>query len=73
LPATTVLAPSFGPLVAMVGFSGIPGLTYSVQRAPTPTGPWTTIATVPAGATGLGSFMDTNPPAGKAFYRNTYP
>lgn len=56
-----------------VRFAGIPGYTYTLQRAPTPTGPWTTLGSVLVGSNGMGSFFDPNPPAGSAFYRTVYP
>ncbi|HTY88739.1 MAG TPA: choice-of-anchor tandem repeat GloVer-containing protein, partial [Candidatus Acidoferrum sp.] len=66
------------PLTAIPGgyqvsFAGIPGRTYSVQRAPTINGPWVTIGTIRVGSNGLGIIQDTNPPEGAAFYRTTYP
>jgi hypothetical protein len=72
LPATTVMAPMVAQDSVTVNFSGIPGLTYTVQRAPTLAGPWTTIATVSLGQSGLGRQLDPNPPAGNAFYRTIY-
>jgi len=56
-----------------VSFAGIPGLTYTVQRAPTPSGPWTTLTTVTVGLDGIGTYVDTNPLPGAGFYRTTYP
>ena len=56
----------------LIKFAGIPRRTYSLQRAPSPTGPWTTIAPVIVGFNGLGQYLDTTaiPPA---YYRTTYP
>jgi hypothetical protein len=54
-----------------VSFAGIPGRTYTVQRAPTPTGPWTPLANVVVNPSGIGTYTDPNPPAGSAFYRTT--
>ena len=56
-----------------VSFLGIPGRTYTLQRAANVAGPWTTLGPVPAGANGLGTFADTNAPPPGAFYRTTYP
>ena len=53
-------------------FAGIPGRNYQVQRATAITGPWSTLATVPAAAGGLTTFVDTEPPAGPAYYRTVY-
>ena len=51
----------------MVSIAAIPGLTYIVQRAPTLAGPWTNVATVTVGYSGVVTYPDTNAPAGKAF------
>ena len=56
-----------------VSFVGSPGLTYTLQRKPAITGPWTTIATLTVGDGGIGSYLDVNPLVGNAFYRITYP
>ena len=76
--ATNQISGNMLPLSAisggyLVSFAGIPGRTYSVQRAPTVTGPWTTIATVTAGTDGIGAIQDTNSLPSTAFYRTTYP
>jgi len=57
----------------LVRFAGIVGRTYSVQRAPAVTGPWVTIGTATVGPAGIGSFEDSNPPPGSAFYRTVFP
>lgn len=54
-------------------FAGIPGRSYQIERAIEVTGPWTNIATVVAAPAGLTTFVDTNSPAGSAFYRTVYP
>lgn len=56
--------------VAMVGFAGIPGYTYYVQRTPSlsPT-VWSTIATNVAPSNGVFQFVDTNAPGASAFYQ----
>jgi len=56
-----------------VGFFGIPGRTYTLQRAETVTGPWTTLSSVVIGPDGLGIYYDTNSPPSTAFYRTVYP
>jgi hypothetical protein len=57
----------------LVRFAGIPGRTYTLQRATALSGPWSTVASVTAGDDGLASFTDPNPPPGTAFYRTVYP
>jgi uncharacterized repeat protein (TIGR03803 family) len=76
--ATNQLSGNLLPLSAipggyLVSFAGIPGRTYSVQRASTVTGPWVTLTTVTVGFDGIGTCEDKNPPGGTAFYRTTYP
>jgi hypothetical protein len=71
-PSANMSPPSTGSGGVMVSFAGIPGLTYTVQRASTPVGPWTTLATVTVGESGIGLYLDPNP-AGEAYYRTTYP
>jgi hypothetical protein len=56
-----------------VSFMGLPGRTYTLQRGPAVTGPWTTLATVTTDANGLGIYTDTSAPPDTAYYRTTYP
>lgn len=57
----------------LTSFAGILGRTYTVQRAPSPSGPWTTSGTATVGSDGIGSLLDANPPPDGAFYRTTFP
>jgi hypothetical protein len=43
------------------------------QRAPSVTGPWSTIDTQTASPSGLIEYHDTPPPPGQAFYRTVQP
>jgi hypothetical protein len=72
-PGLNMYPPVYTPGGLLVSFGGIVGRTYSVQRAPAVTGPWINIGPATVGPNGIGSFQDTNPPAGGAFYRTTYP
>jgi hypothetical protein len=57
-----------------VTFAGIPTITYAVQTATSPTGPWSFLKTVTAGADGLIQVTDTqNPPPPARYYRMIYP
>ena len=56
-----------------VNFAGIAGFNYTIQRAPSPSGPWSPVASAMAGADGTGVCLDTNAPATAAFYRTVYP
>jgi hypothetical protein len=64
------------PLVSghtQVGFAGVPGRTYGVQRAASASGPWTRIASATVPSNGISVYDDANPPAEGAFYRTVYP
>jgi hypothetical protein len=55
-----------------VNFTGIPGRTYTVQRAPTVLGPLTSLASVVMEPSGIVVFTDNNPPTNAAYYRVAY-
>jgi hypothetical protein len=50
-------------------FLGKPGTVWNLQRATGVTGPWTNIGVFLIDSTGVGEFLETNPPPGAAFYR----
>jgi hypothetical protein len=50
-------------------FTGIPGRSYNVERAPAVTGPWSTIHTQTSPASGLFEYLDELPHPGSGFYR----
>jgi len=54
-------------------FNCIPDLAYRVQRATVVTGPWDTIDTQTAPASGLIEYHETNPLPNQAFYRTAQP
>jgi len=57
-----------------VTFAGIPGYTYTIQTAITPTGPWDFLQTATAGTNGLFEVIDAqSPPPPERFYRTVYP
>jgi DNA-binding beta-propeller fold protein YncE len=56
----------------VIRFSGIPGSSYLLQRAPTVAGPWITSAPQTAPASGVVEFHDLFPPSGQAFYRTVH-
>lgn len=56
-----------------IEFKGVSGLTYRLQRAPSVTGPWDTIATNTVPASGLIQHHETGPLPGTAFYRTVQP
>ena len=53
---------------ATVRFTGVPALSYGIQRSGT-LQDWLTIRTLRANPAGLIEFTDPDPPAGKMFYR----
>ena len=57
----------------VVRFNGAPDLTYRLQRASSVIGPWNTIDTQTAPASGLIEYPETNPLPGAAFYRTVTP
>jgi hypothetical protein len=58
---------------ATLRFTGTAGLTYEVQRAALVTGPWTTVASLPAEASGPTEHTDLLPLEASAFYRVVLP
>ena len=78
--ATVVYRESLPPVsIALVPagvrlrFTGVPGESYTIQRAPTVTGMWSDLATLLAPASGLLEYHDTNAPPAQAFYRTAQP
>lgn len=58
----------------LLGFTGIPGQRYAIQRAPTISGPWTTIGSPTAPPSGVINYTDTtNSPFSATFYRTSTP
>ena len=63
----------------VVSFTGIPGLTYTIEAASNLSGPWEKVANITAPTTdqgqGVGVFQFTEPANGNAtrFYRTIYP
>ncbi|HYV27351.1 MAG TPA: hypothetical protein VFA77_07445, partial [Candidatus Eisenbacteria bacterium] len=54
-------------------FTGAPYVSNRVQRAASLNGPWSTLATLAAPASGVVEFHDTNTPPAQAFYRTVQP
>jgi hypothetical protein len=61
------------PTGVRLRFTGVPGRSYNIERAPTVTRPWSTINTQTAPASGFLEYLDTNSPAAAAFYRTSEP
>ena len=72
-PTLSIQPPSAGASSISMGFSGSPGSTWNLERAPSIAGPWTNIGSLTIGTNGVGQFQDTNPPAGAGFYRARQP
>ncbi len=64
---------TIAPGQVQVPFVGTVGFTYTVWRAPSLSGPWGSRGTVTVPANGQGSFTDSSPLPGGAFYRIVYP
>jgi len=66
---------SQGPALSIVSagyylrFTGIPGVSYDIQRAPSVNGPWTTITSAVAPPSGFIEYHEVNPPAAASYYR----
>jgi hypothetical protein len=71
--SSSMLLPSFGPGGVTLSCAGVQSVSFRVQRAPTPAGPWTTIASATIGENSIGTCLDPAPAAGNAFYRATCP
>jgi uncharacterized delta-60 repeat protein len=61
------------PTGVRVRFNGVPGRSYTIERAPAITGPWSTLAAPTAPMSGLIEYVDTNALRGTAFYRTVQP
>jgi T5SS/PEP-CTERM-associated repeat protein len=56
-----------------IRFTGAPDVSCRLQRAPSVNGPWSSIATYTAPASGSVEYHETTPPSGKSFYRTVQP
>ncbi|HMJ91177.1 MAG TPA: Ig-like domain-containing protein, partial [Candidatus Acidoferrum sp.] len=57
-----------------IGYSGVPGYPYTIERATNVLGPWQVFTNIAADGTGLFSIDDPNtPPEPMRFYRTRYP
>ena len=56
-----------------INFAVAPGYSYRVQGATNITGLWTDLRTLTGPVSGWSQFVDTNTPAGEAFYRTVTP
>jgi hypothetical protein len=61
------------PTGVRLRFAGVPGRSYNLERAPAVTGPWSTINTQTATASGLFEYLDTLTHSGSGFYRIVQP
>jgi len=52
-----------------ISFAGIPGYSYTVERAASPVGPWGAIGTFTVPDNGIASYTDTHPLQGQGYYR----
>jgi len=61
------------PTLVTVRFAGIPEYTYTVQRAPSTSGPWTTVGSITVPDSGIATFEDSSPLSPMGFYRTFMP
>jgi hypothetical protein len=75
-PPYVVVPPTYdsGSGTFQVTFTGLPNHTYTIQTAPSPTGPWSFLKTVTTGSDGLIVVTDSDlPPPPARYYRVVYP
>lgn len=72
LPPTVMRPPSLSGISSALSFLGVAGRTYGIQRAPTPSGPWSDLGNSLVDSNGVGAFQDLTPPPTNAFYRTSY-
>jgi hypothetical protein len=68
LPVVAIESVSTG---VRIRFPGVPGHTYTIERALAVGGPWSSIATPTAPLNGIIEYTDTKPPMSGAFYRTS--
>jgi len=73
VPEPSAVSIDLIPTGVRLRFTGVPGLGYNLERAPAVTGPWSTINTQTAPASGLLEYLDTTPHPGSGFYRTVQP
>jgi hypothetical protein len=73
LPPVVLQPPSVTSSNVIVRFSGEVGKTYTVLRAATVNGTYTSGGTATVQPDGTATFTDSSPLPGSAFYRVTYP
>jgi len=71
LPPTVMRALSPSGATSQLSFLGVAGRTYGIQRAPSPSGPWSDLGTSLVDTNGIGGFQDFTPPPAGAFYRTS--
>lgn len=73
VPELTAVSIDLIPAGVRLRFNGVSGRSYNLERAPAVTGPWSTINTQTAPASGFFEYLDTNSPMAAAFYRTSQP
>lgn len=71
--AAVLQKPVPGPGNLQVPFTGTANMTYTVERASSPTGPWLPLGTATVATNGTATFTDPAPLPGAAFYRVVHP
>ncbi len=73
IPPAVVLVPVSYYSSWLISFLGIPDRTYTIERAPTISGPWRVLGSAVVGSNGRGGIEDLDPLAEQSFYRTTGP
>ncbi len=73
VPEPSVVSIDLVPAGVRLRFTGVSGRSYNIERASAVTGPWITINTQTAPASGLFEYLDTLPHPGSGFYRLLQP
>jgi hypothetical protein len=70
--AGNLLTPQVTPGGLRISFAALPGRTYSLERAESVTGPWTSLSALTVGPLGIAAFTDIQSST-NAFYRLVLP
>lgn len=73
VPSQNQVAIITTPNGVLVRFAGIPGRTYVIERAPSVSGPWSSLTTIVAPIHGIMEYEDTSPLLPSSFYRTVVP
>ena len=67
--AARVQSIAYSPAGVTVYFAGVPGWSYTIQRATSISGPWSNLQTTNAPPAGVFTYRDATPPSPSGYYR----